>query len=300
MTLKKVPPPSAGLLFFPENDPGYKHFENAQAHPFDPNPQGFSRVNAWWLADAALLAYWDESAARPIWSTAGLRFQFVSNRGVQCHIGSTDEFVIVAFRGTQPDDRHDLLTIARFPTKPWKFGGNVQSGFLDAHNAIWPAIDAALKDPSLANRPVWFAGHSFGAALATLSMDCFAAAKGLYTIGSPPVGDRNFVRQFDARHTGRCFRYVNHRDLVVHLVTLLPILGRHYKHVAARRYINAWGKISTASQSLFDLWALLRPASLARHAIRWGVDANLPGSLIDHTPRRYAVYIWNDYDQHLP
>ena len=71
MTIKPIPPPSIDLLLFPERDPHYVHFESGKDHPFDHSITGFSRVNAWWLADAALLAYWDEAPARTIWTRAG-------------------------------------------------------------------------------------------------------------------------------------------------------------------------------------------------------------------------------------
>src|SRR5438093_11389512 len=84
---KSLPAPSIELLLFPQTDAEYIHFEDARDHPFDRAAQGFSRVNAWWLADAALLSYWDEVAARPIWNRAGLDFEFLDDEGVQCHIG---------------------------------------------------------------------------------------------------------------------------------------------------------------------------------------------------------------------
>lgn len=295
MTLKRIPAPSSGLLFFPASDREYVHFQDASRHPFDHTARGLSRVNAWWLADAALLAYWDEAAARGIWSRAGLRFQMVSNQGVQCHIGSTDAFVIVAFRGTEPDELQDLLDIARVAPIDWKCGGKVHSGFIDAHERIWPAVARALDDLDVTHRSVWFAGHSLGAALATLSMDCFGGAKGLYTIGSPPVGDRRFAALFNGRHAGRCFRYVNHLDIVVHAPTWLPWLRARYAHIDERRYIDAKGAISSASPSLSDWWLLLRTPKAVPQANDSPGATELPDALIDHTPRRYAVHIWNDY-----
>jgi hypothetical protein len=287
------------LLLFPQRDTEYVHFEDAQNNPFDHRAQGFSRVNAWWLADAALLAYSDEGPARPIWKRAGLRLELLANEGVQCHIGYSDNVVIVAFRGTQPDNWHNLIDIGKIDHSPWQLGGAVHAGFLEAHKKIWPRVEQTLKRLDPTGGATWFTGHSLGAALATLSMDRWSSARGLYTIGSPPVGNRRFARRFDPRHAGRCFRYVNHRDLIVYVAGWLSVLIGNYTHVKARKYIDAQGAMSTGSQSIADWFALLGTRGLLSQLANL-IDAGeirlLPDGLIDHTPRRYAVLIWNDYE----
>jgi triacylglycerol lipase len=295
---KAIPPPSPALLLFPESDTEYVHFEDAPDHPFDRGTQAFSRVNAWWLADAALLAYWNEGPARPIWARAGFRFELLSKGGAQCHIGSTDDLVIVAFRGTQPNDFNDLLDIALVGRQPWEFGGSVHEGFMAAHALIWPDVEQALTRLDPRRAVTWFTGHSLGAALATLSMDRWPSARGLYTIGSPPVGNGRFAKAFNARHAGRSFRYVNHLDIVVHVAAWLSVLIGNYTHVKLRRYIDAEGTISDGSPSLLDWLSLLRARRLitkAANQMRSGQLTQLPDVLADHTPRRYAVHIWNDY-----
>ena len=297
MSLKALPPPSAELLLHPERDRDYVHFENSRDNPFDCAARELSKVNAWWLADAALLAYWDEGPARPIWARAGLRFEFLSKAGVQCHIGYTKGLVIVSFRGTQPDDLHDLFDIIRIKHRPWQFGGSVHEGFLDAHNQIWPCVQRRLEQLDPGRAATWFTGHSLGGALATLAMDRWPA-RGLYTIGSPPVGDRRFARGFDRRHSQRSFRHVNHRDLVVNVAGCPSVLIGNYAHIKVRRYINADGTISRGSASIGEWFAIARARRLVSRLVNRFVNGQLlalPGALVDHTPRRYAVLVWNDY-----
>jgi hypothetical protein len=298
MIRKPLPPPSIDLVVFPQSDTEYIHFEDAQNNPFNRHAEEFSPVNAWWLADAALLSYWDEAAARPIWSRAGLDFEFLYDEGVQCHIASTDGLVIVAFRGIQPE-WHDLVDIAQLRHRPWEFGGAVHEGFLNAHRQFWPHVEARLKRLDPTHRTTWFTGHSFGAALATLSMDRWPG-RALYTIGSPPVGNRRFATGFNARHAGSCFRYVNHHDIVVYVASWLKVLIGNYTHVKARKYIDEDGAISSGAPSIAEWLVLLRGRGMMRRIpkvpgavpfVHW------PGVLIDHTPRRYAVHIWNDYVQ---
>src|SRR5215469_13169641 len=183
MKCKPIPNPSLDLLLFPQHDTAYVHFEDADSNPFEADARSFSAVNAWWLADAALLAYWDEPQAREIWTRAKLHFKFLSRGGSQCHVAWSERFVIVAFRGTQPNSIQDLLTILDVKHARYEFGGKVHCGFRRAHIEIWPFVQKELDH--LANgRTVWFTGHSLGAALADLSMDQFPQAAGVYTIGS--------------------------------------------------------------------------------------------------------------------
>jgi triacylglycerol lipase len=61
---KVLPPPSLSLVLSPASDSHYTHFEGAHEAPFEAAASTLSRVNAWWLADASLLTYWDEAEAR--------------------------------------------------------------------------------------------------------------------------------------------------------------------------------------------------------------------------------------------
>jgi triacylglycerol lipase len=302
MRRKELPAPSLKLLLLPETDSDYVHFENGTSHPFDSDAHGLSRVNAWWLADAALLAYWDEAPARPIWRRAGLDFKFLSREGVQCHIAWTDTFVVVAFRGTQPDDWRDLLAIATVDHVAWEFGGGgVHRGFRDAFRRIWPAVAGTLEDLDLTGRTVWLTGHSMGGPLAALAHDLMPGARGLYTIGSPPIGDERFATGFDERHAGHCFRHVNHHDLVVYLPSFLRRLVGDYTHIHEERHIDAHGRISSTEPTAGTGLPFLLPpsvlASLTGHANRF-LSVPVPDSLVDHTPRHYAVHVWNDLADH--
>ena len=302
MTLKQIPPPSFRLVFLPESDTEYVHFEDAHMHPFERDAAGLSRVNAWWCADASLLAYWDGGAADAIWRAAGFEHEFLSKDGVQCHVAWTEATIIVAFRGTEPTDWRDIVDIARVRQATWRFGaGAVHEGFLDGLERIWNALQKLLKDLEPA-RGIWFTGHSLGAALATLAMDRFGVARGIYTFGSPPVGNRRFASAFDQRHAGRSFRYDNHRDIVVHPPSWLPVLLGGYTHVQQRRYIDANGRILAGSTGIAERLSNWRALLMGGGSVPLIGDLRtlndslpVPDELVDHTPRRYAVHVWNDY-----
>lgn len=100
MRKKAIPPPTARNVIPPNLDRDY--FDEAVANPFRPQAQAFEPVNAWWLAEAALLANADEGFARRQFERAGLgEVAFVSGAGSQCYLAESRDFVIAAFRGTQ-------------------------------------------------------------------------------------------------------------------------------------------------------------------------------------------------------
>ena len=117
--MKKLPDPDPQLLFHPELDTQYVFFENSQSFPFVPDATSFNKANAAWLADAALLAYWPSDGAKPKFAAAGLTdYSFLNQNGTQCHVASNDQFAIVCFRGTQPDQWQDVLADVEIAESP--------------------------------------------------------------------------------------------------------------------------------------------------------------------------------------
>jgi triacylglycerol lipase len=290
------PPPvySIDHVFRPEQDAAYVHFENAAANGFQPDPDGFPRVNAWWLADSALATYWDETRAKSIFQRAGLDSTFVKVDSTDCYIAWQDTFAIVAFRGTEPDEWGDVLTDAMIALVPWQ-AGKVHLGFKKAIDTIWPRLE--LEPNALAaGRTIWFCGHSLGAALATLAADRYAKTRGVCTFGCPRVGDRAFATAFGAKLAGRSLRYVNHNDIVTHVPP--PLFG--YKHVGEGRFIARDGTIAPNPPVLAHFFAELfgRPETLLENidGLRGGTLKTAPNSLTDHMPKAYAIWTWNDHD----
>jgi hypothetical protein len=261
----------------------------ADVAPFDAAARGVSAVNAWWLADAALLSYWDAGvAAARFREQAGLESEFFTNGGTQAYVAWNDSAVIVAFRGTQPDSRADIWSDVKFVPVSWANGGRVHDGFATALDDVWNAIDARLQ--ALPRRTVWFSGHSLGAALATLAADRFAAEAGVYTLGSPRVGDPDFVGGFNARHAGRSIRSVNNHDVVTHV----PPSGWNFGHVDAEQHFDADGRPAAIDVRGADV-----VAASAHHFARIGEIVSglslIPPGVIDHTPRRYTTLVWNAF-----
>jgi triacylglycerol lipase len=290
---KPAPVYSLDLVFHPESDKEYKHFENAAGNPFQPAPTGFPRVNAWWLAEAALLAYWDPNDAIPIFKRAGFDCRFITADSTDCYLAWQKDFVIVAFRGTQPGEWKDILADINIPLVEWDTG-LVHLGFKKAFDAISPQLTPLLQE-LMPNRTIWFCGHSLGAALATLAADRYKA-RGVGTLGSPRVGDATFVNAFNDGETGASLRFVNDNDVVTHVP---PPIG--YEHVDAPRFIGPDGTITSAQPGIAHFFQDLigtTPAHLLEiiSGLSNGQVKIAPTFLLDHMPKAYAIWIWNDYD----
>ncbi len=226
---------------------------------------------------------------------ANLSWEYIRNASTDCYVTWTADAVIVAFRGTQPE-WGDIRTDLTFVRAPWMHG-HVHEGFKQALEVIWTPLQAALARLS-EGRAVWFTGHSLGGALAMLAADRYERTEGVMTIGVPRVGDRDFVTAFDTRFKGRSLRYVNNADGVARVPP--EFLG--YQHVAAGRFIDERGVVSdrpAATVSAFDgkggsfndvLGAI---ADTVDDAVR-----RAPMLFLDHMPKAYAIWTWNDYDAH--
>ena len=291
------PPPDYNPEFVtrPERDAGYAHFVGAAAHPFvpmgiDPVP----RINAWWLAEASLATYWEPPGAAAIYAAAGLDCEFVTAMSTDAYIAVAPDWLVVAFRGTEPDQWQDIVTDAGLALVPWSTGF-VHCGFSLAVKDIWPALTDALARLA-PGREVWFTGHSLGAALATLAADKYPETRGVVTFGSPRIGDGAFAASITSRFAGRMQRFVNHNDIVTHVPP--PIFG--YKHVDLARYIAADGTISDDRPALAHFFTALvgHPLELPRmmKTADPGAAAFHPQFVLDHMPKAYAVWCWNDYD----
>jgi len=296
-TRKPRAKPEVRFVFHPEADTEYAHFKDAAQNPFDARALRLGRRNAWWLADAALLAYWGPAEALPRFQAAGFaKTEFVDESGVQCYVAWTDDFVVVAFRGTQPDQFSDVFDDAAFALVPWtRPSALVHAGFKGALDRVWKRLTGVLS-PLVRSRTTWFTGHSLGAALATLAADRSMFDSCVCTLGSPRVGDEAFAGAFNARFANRSLRYVNDADIVTHVPPPLPL---PYVHVDELRYIGADGLIGNREPTLAHFFnqviGQVRHIRETVELLRTGTMQTAPDFLLDHMPRGYATDIWNDY-----
>lgn len=312
MKRKPIPAPTAQNVFPPNLDRAY--FDDAVENPFRPRAQAFEPVNAWWLAEAALLAYAGEGFARQQFGRAGLgEVGFVSKAGSQCYLAESRDFVIAAFRGTQvpkpgaTTDRargleetvRDFIVDADFRLVEFQPGRFVHAGFKRALESIWSELHARFLEHARARRPIWMTGHSLGAALATLAADRLGDVQGLYAFGSPAVGDRAFADGFRVN----AFRIVHHRDIVPRVPPFGTRPGEvqgDYVHVGTLKFIDGEGRLRDEAGGTESIHGLTQEA--IRSLFRLSAQGRLAGLLgvarelfDDHAPLYYALRSWNCY-----
>ncbi len=135
--------------------------------------------------------------------------------------------VIIAFRGTEPTKWADVVTDLKAWKTPLADGwGSVHSGFKTAFESIGAVMRTKLDEYKDQKVQIWVTGHSLGGGLATLmgaeilrreeAGEGFDL-RGVYTFGSPRVGNRAFRDKLvavAAKHGAQLVRFRNGDDLV--------------------------------------------------------------------------------------
>ena len=276
MQKKPIPPDLSFEALFQPGD-RWNYLEDAAAHS-RVVASSFEPVNAWWMIELSMLAYAREETVRAALERAGFReIALLEREGVWCMVADD----LVVFRGTanQRDLWRDLDAV-RVP----EGAGEVHRGFQGTLDLVWGDLSERIE-----GRTVTFAGHSLGAALATLAAARHATTRAVYTFGSPRVGDEAFGESLRAP----VHRVVNNTDLVPHLP---PPLG--YAHVGELYHLDAKGQLRSGTDSRKRLQLGLEGhfAQLQENLRRWraGDFEAIPlASLVDHSPVHYAVHLWN-------
>ncbi len=259
--------------------------------PFEPDTTSYSLNNAFWLAQAANIAYQDKSTIQPATAKLGLgRFEFLSKKDTEGYIAANDEIIVIAFRGTEPTHLQDLLSDAKIHKVPGPLG-DVHRGFLNAFELVKDDMFEAIERMRDTSHPqsLWCTGHSLGAALAVVAVAHLLTdnqtVNGLYNFGQPRVGDDAFAEEFNRRFGGQHFRFVNNNDSVARV----PPSAFGYSHTGELRYIESSGEIRDDT----GFWDRLRDRVRGRME-----DFLKPGTdgLKDHSMDLYVQQIENSLE----
>ena len=215
--------------------------------------------SARFLCEASALAYLPEDEGRRGFADIlGLEARLFSVGNTQAWLGTDDDHIVVAFRGTEspatldglkdilltdamnllvvPEGRlgHDLAAAG--------VGARFHKGFADAIAAIWPPLSDAIEaEVKRRDRPLWLTGHSLGGALALyaawLLKRRFIAVHEVSTFGAPMIGNRTACEAFNREFAGRIFRYVNGRDPVPKLPSM-SLVANEFLHVDSERLLG--------------------------------------------------------------
>lgn len=292
---------------------GFGYFQSAGDMPFEPDEEAYCSANAWWLAEASLLVYEDQATVTTVVRNSplaqqGYQLEWLgsaeNNRGM---VLRNDQALIVIFRGTRIElhslqdvaeitllQQDDLLIDSQFLPTGYEKGGQVHSGFLKAFKEVRGQLDELVRNRK-PGQALWLTGHSLGGALATLSASHVSrqAVQGLYTYGSPRVGDAAFVSLLP---TQSHYRLVHRDDWFpntppellgyVHGGTLKPVLGTKPR--------DQWGDFVQAANGMAAaLTAMAREGKLLSRDLPFNL-----GGLADHMPIYYATLLYNALGLH--
>ena len=170
------------------------------------------------------------------------------------------------------EEGQDVLTDIDIVPDDWPQGGKVHRGFARAIDRVWQDVERRLDR---LDKPVLYAGHSLGAALATLAASR-RPPETLYTFGSPTVGDADFAATLADIVV---YRYVNCCDIVCRLPPGL------YDPLGRLRYIDSNGRLGETEESDSDRLQA-RVAHFKRMAGQW--DKVWVRDLADHSAVNYV------------
>jgi triacylglycerol lipase len=310
---KPIPTPEIDHLVPP--DVARAYFDFSGDVPFEPHSSDFSLVNAVWLMEASFAAYSDANRRANL-SQLGPQWQatFKEEENTRCLVLEGPEAILLAFRGTRVEGFIDPITrfrfvntnlqdmITNFDFLPVDLGSSrkVHRGFLNAMGRVYDDVERVVEQSlrGAPGRKIWCTGHSLGAALATLAADRLHTkipVQGLYTFGSPRVGNEEFCATFPVANV--C-RFVDHLDLVPK-VPPKPT----YEHLGRLKYLTRDGRLQDTEEQhgffdqLQDGFAFVRQTvdvglrkSRIKDMTTWPVPVE---SLVDHAPVYYANKIWN-------
>jgi len=210
--------------------------------------------------------------------------KYYGHKGADAYVLEDEEDVIVVCRGTEVKQISDVkadLSISKTKT----LVGKLHIGFNHYVDKIWTnilvrGVDAKKKDKSL-----WLTGHSLGAAMATImayrfaNYDLSATPAGLFTYGSPRVGDRKFVNYFNQLPFEH-HRWVNDGDIV----TKIPFAPFFY-HCGTMHHINSSGMPTLNYERTFNPMKLLGLTSPK------GIINMIMADAKDHSSDKYRIYL---------
>ena len=213
---------------------------------------------AWIMAEHSKLAYErDLKKLRQYLKAGGFQLvQTFDRNETQAYLARCKDYMVLAFRGTEPQQLRDIWTDLKFT--PFKKERCVMhEGFYEAYRDIEKELVGAVRKINL---PLYVTGHSLGGALALIAvmylpdMDWTAAC---YTFGGPKVGDDDFT---DGLFKVPVYRTVNSSDIVPSLPPFwLALFGVNYQHAGDMRYLTRRGDMVIGIRGyLLYVWELAK------------------------------------------
>jgi hypothetical protein len=138
---------------------------------------------------------------------------------------------VITFAGTDPLKIQEWIT----DFSPLLSPDDLHGGFEAALDSVWSSIKPVIAQRSPTDQPLFFTGHSMGAALALIAAEraarelgTAATATAVYAFGCPRVGGQRFFDRYTPALGDRTFRLVYGTDIVA---TVPPTQFGGFRHV---------------------------------------------------------------------
>lgn len=230
------------------------------------------------LAELSMIAYLSHKEATKAATHLGFgETVFYNNDGSQAYSFSNKRDIVIAFRGTEPNEWNDIKADMNASKALAETVGHVHRGFKKEVDDLWPQLEKMLlANKKNLTKKLWFTGHSLGGAMASICAGrCLLShidtqPEQVHTFGSPRVGTKRYINHAKIDY----YRWVNNNDIV----TRSPPAWLGYRHSGQEVYLDSNGQIKTlnAVERRADMWKGL-VSGLKRKQVDYFSD-----HLIDH------------------
>lgn len=213
---------------------------------------------------------------------------FHDNDGSQAYVFSNEANIVIAFRGTEPNEWNDVKADLDATKALAETVGRVHRGFKKEVDDLWPQLkDILASNKNNLDKKLWFTGHSLGGAMASIcagrcllsSID--TSAEEVHTFGSPRVGTKRYINYAKIDY----YRWVNNNDIVTHT----PPAWLGYRHSGQEMYLDANGILKELNkiQRSADTWK----------GFMMGLKKREIDHFSDHLIDRYVDYIYQNQEK---
>ncbi|WP_299878907.1 lipase family protein [uncultured Cocleimonas sp.] len=208
------------------------------------------------FAELSMIAYLKpEETEKAALRLGFTRTTFYNNDGSQAYSFANDQDIVIAFRGTEPNEWNDIKADIDATKALAETVGHVHRGFKKEVDDVWPLLEKMLiSHKQNLDKKLWFTGHSLGGAMASICAGrCLLShidtrPEQVHTFGSPRVGTKRYINHAKVDY----YRWVNNNDIV----TRTPPVWLGYRHAGKEMYLDAQGRLKelNAVQRKADLW----------------------------------------------
>jgi triacylglycerol lipase len=208
------------------------------------------------FAELSMIAYLAPDQTKKAAKRLGFtKTNYYDNDGSQAYSFTNKEDIVIAFRGTEPNEWNDIKADMDATKAIAETVGKVHRGFKKEVDDIWPQLEEMLAaSQKMLDKKLWFTGHSLGGAMAAicagrcLLSDINTSPEQIHTFGCPRVGTKRYINYAKVDY----YRWVNNNDVIPRI----PPVWFGYRHTGKEMYLDSSGRLRKLNkiQRSADLW----------------------------------------------